>query len=152
MAGASTSWRSPVGSSASNGLVERAIQSVQGQVRVMKDALETRWGVRLGAKHSVVPWLIEYAAVLLNRFEVGKDGKTAYERSKGRPSKTLGVEFGEAVLWKRKPVGGALGKFTCFWEDGVYLGVRASSGEMIIGDERGVWRTRTLQRRPLEDR
>ena len=132
---------SPVGSSASNGVVERAIQSVQGQVRVMKDALEAKWGVKLGAKHSVVPWMIEYAAVLLNRFEVGKDGKTAYERSKGRSSKTLGVEFGEAVLWKRKPVGGALGKFTCFWEDGVYLGLRASSGEMTIGDERGVWRT-----------
>ena len=34
---------SPVGSSASNGVVERAKQSVQGQVRVMKLALEASW-------------------------------------------------------------------------------------------------------------
>ena len=47
--------QSPVGSSASNGIVERAIQSVQGQVRVMKDALENKWGAKIGAKHSVVP-------------------------------------------------------------------------------------------------
>ena len=38
---------SPVGSSASNGLVERAIQSVQGQVRVLKLALEGRWSVEI---------------------------------------------------------------------------------------------------------
>ena len=104
------------------------------------------------AKHAIAPWMVEYAAVLLNRFEVGKDGKTAFERSKGRRAKTLGIEFGEAVLWKRKAVGGALGKFTCLWDDGVYLGVRGSSGELIVGDERGVWRTRTIQRKPISTR
>jgi hypothetical protein len=38
----------------------------------------------------VVPWLVEYAAVLTNRFEVGKDGKTSFERNKGRAARTLG--------------------------------------------------------------
>ena len=40
-----------------------------------------------------MPWLIEYASVLLNRFEVGRDGRSAYERSKGKVSKFIGVEF-----------------------------------------------------------
>ena len=40
--------QSPVGSSASNGVVERAILSVEQQVRVMKDAIENRWGSRSG--------------------------------------------------------------------------------------------------------
>ena len=35
---------SPVGSSSSNGIVERALLSVQEQVRVMSTALEHRWG------------------------------------------------------------------------------------------------------------
>ena len=39
--------QSPVGSSASNGVVERAIQSVEQQVRVLKSAVEGRWGVKL---------------------------------------------------------------------------------------------------------
>ena len=46
---------SPVGQSASNGVVERAIQSVVGQARVVKSALEARLGVKLPAKHPVLP-------------------------------------------------------------------------------------------------
>jgi hypothetical protein len=50
--------QSPVGSSASNGIVERAILGVEQQARVLKSALEDRWGVSIGARHSVVPWLV----------------------------------------------------------------------------------------------
>jgi hypothetical protein len=101
---------SPVGASQSNGVIERGIQSIEGHMRVILDAVETRWKVKIPADHPIICFLIEYAGFLLNRFEVGHDGKTAFERSKGKKAKTLGIEFGEAVLWKRKPSGGALGK------------------------------------------
>ena len=143
---------SPVGSSGSNGVVERAIRSVEQQVRVMKDALEHRTGMQLTPRYPLMTWITEYAGHLLNRFEVGHDGKTAYERCKGKRTKTLGIEFGEAILWKRKAVGGALAKMTCLWEDGVYLGVRGASGEIIVGDKNGVWKTRSVQRKPLSQR
>ena len=97
---------SPFGQSQSNGVVERAIQSVEGQVRVLRDALEARLSVKIEAKHPVMTCLVEYAAFILNRYEVGKDGKTAYERSKGKKAKTMGIEFGEAVLSERKAEGG----------------------------------------------
>lgn len=99
-----------------------------------------------------MPWLIEYASFLLNRFEVGHDGKTSWERCKGKRAKTLGIEFGEAVLWRRKPLGGALAKLTSMWEDGVYLGVKGKSGEIIVGDPSGVWKTRSVQRKPIDER
>ena len=71
-----------------------------------------RWraggGRKIPTGHAIMPWIIEYAAFLINRFEVGRDGKTAYERCKRKTAKTLGIEFGEAVLWRRRPVGGAL--------------------------------------------
>ena len=98
---------SPKASSASNGVVERHIQTVEQQVQVM---LEDRWKMKIPSKHAVMPWMVEYAGHLINRFEVGKDGKTSYERCKGKRAKTLGVVFGEAVHWRRKPVGNALGK------------------------------------------
>ena len=98
---------SPVGASASNGRVERGIQSMQGQVRVMKSCLQEKWEIDIEADHMIMAWMVEYAAHLLNRFEVGKDGKTAYERCKGKKAKHMGVEFGEGILWRRKPVGGA---------------------------------------------
>lgn len=143
---------SPVGSSASNGVAERAIQSVEAQVRVLKLAVETRWGVEIPAKHPILPWLVEYSAFLLNRFEVGHDGKTAYERLKGKQARTLGVEFAEAILWKSKPSGGALGKLSSLWDDGIFLGVRGKSGEIIVGSRSGVKKARTIQRRPVEER
>ena len=100
---------SPVGSKQSNGVVERGIQSVEGQVRTMRDALEERIGVTLEIGDTIWPWLVEYAGHLLNRHEVGHDGKTAYERLKGKEATTLGIEFGESVHWKeRKTKGQAL--------------------------------------------
>ena len=96
---------SPVGASAPNGVIERAIQSVQAQVRVLKLALENRYKVELPVKHVLIPWMIEYAAFLLNRCEVGHDGKTAYERLKGKRATCLGIEFGEVVHWKASHAG-----------------------------------------------
>ena len=61
--------------------------------------------------------------------EIGKDRKTAYERLKGKKAKVQGLEFGEGVLWKRRPEGGPLGKLTCMWNDGVFMGVKGSTGE-----------------------
>ena len=139
-------------SSASNGVVERGIRSVQGMVRVLRSALEDRVGAKVDGERAIWPWLVEYAAFLLNRGEVGHDGKTAYERCKAKRGKMPGLELGEKVLWRRKPVGNQLAKLTSLWEDGVFLGVKGSSGEFIIGDKLGVWKSRTMMRRPVEER
>ena len=76
--------------------------------------------------------MFETTAYLLNR--------TAYERCKGNVVKVLVIEFGAAVSWKRRAVGGALAKMTCFWEDGVHLGLTGSSGGVIVADETYVWK------------
>ena len=87
-----------------------------------------------------------------DRFEVGHDRKTAYERCKGKKANNMGIEFGEGVLWRRKPVGGAMAKLTVLWEEGVFLGVKGRTGEFIVGDSKGVWKTRTIQRTPTTSR
>ena len=68
---------SPVGSKGSNGIVERAVQTIEGQIRVMKLALEARIGREIDAEANVVTFMAEYAGYLVNRLEVGKDGKSA---------------------------------------------------------------------------
>jgi len=78
---------SPVGSSQSNGIVERAIQSYEGMLRVVKGGLEDRWDAKIPDGHSIFAWMSEYCGFLLNRFEVGADGKTSYERLKGKKAK-----------------------------------------------------------------
>ena len=51
---------SPVGSSESNGTVERAIQSVQGMIRTIRSDIEGRWRVKIDATHSIWPWIAEH--------------------------------------------------------------------------------------------
>ena len=97
--------QSPVGSSASNGVAERAVQSVEGQLRTISDALQHRLHIDIPSDHAVIAWMVEYSSVLLNKYEVGRNGKTAYERLRGRKSKMLGVEFGELVHFRRTPLG-----------------------------------------------
>ena len=89
---------SPVRSSGSNGIVERAVQPVEGLIRTLKSGLEERLGFKVDAEKAVVAFMAEYAAYLQNRLFVGKDGKTAYERVKGKTAKVLGVEFGEKIV------------------------------------------------------
>ena len=61
--------------------------------------------MEIPSDRAIIAWMVEYASVLLNRYEVGRDGKTAYERLRGRKSKMLGVEFGELVHFRRTPLG-----------------------------------------------
>jgi hypothetical protein len=143
---------SPRYSSGSNGVVERAIGSAVAQMRVMRSALEDRLEILLGSKHAAWAWMAEYGGYLLNRQEVGHDGKTSYERNKGKKGKVSGIEFFEGVLWKRKPSGGGLGKLAIMWNDGVFLGVKGTTGEFIVGDANGIHRTRTLTRKPEQER
>ena len=92
----------PVEVKGSNGVIERAVQSVEGQLRTMKDILDVRYKQVIPVKHCIVTFLVKYASILLNKMEIGHDGKTAEQRTRGRKSAVLGLEFGEKVLYKRR--------------------------------------------------
>ena len=64
----------------------------------------------------------------MNGREIGKDGKTAYERSKGKKATVLGIELGERLLYKVTPQTKD-DKINSRWEYGIFIGVRRRSGE-----------------------
>ena len=70
-------------SSGSNGIVERGVQGIEGHLRALFLAFEKRINCKLDSRERIVSFMPEYAAYLMNRLEIGKDGKTAYERTKG---------------------------------------------------------------------
>ena len=142
---------SPVGSSGSNGVVERAVQNVEGVIRTLKSACEDRWGIKLRPGDKAVVFLADYAAYLLNKLEVGKDGRTAWERSRGKRGVVLAVEFGERVLWRVRPAG-RMAKLSPRWEYGVFVGARAGSGELLVATKEGLRAVRAVRRLPLAER
>ena len=62
------------------------------------------------------------------------------------------MRLGDGILCKERRAGGPVGKPTCLWEDGVYLGVKATIGEFIVGDQRGTWLTRKVRNEYSEER
>ena len=88
---------SPVRQSQANGAVERAIQSWQGQVRTLKDSLEYKINAKIEPDHPIMTWIVEHASNLQRRCQVGADGKTPYERSKGRRSRRPVAQIGEKI-------------------------------------------------------
>ena len=108
----------------------RGIQDIEGQARTLKLALESKIGEEIKSDHNIVPWIIEYAALLLNRGQAGKDGKTAYERLKGKAAALPGMDLGERVLWRPTvPPKERRNKLDTDVKEGVYLGQRTVSGE-----------------------
>ena len=88
---------SPVGGKGSNGLAERAVQEIEGQLRAIKLAFEGRIGQKVDDESRIVAFMAEYTTHLANRLSVGKDGKTPYERNKGKKATVMGIQFGEKL-------------------------------------------------------
>ena len=91
---------SPVGDSQSNGRVENAIEVVRNVVKTIFSSLESRWGVRVARDHPVHPWVFEWAADLITKYEhVGDLGKTAVQLIGGSKSSRNTAQFGEKILY-----------------------------------------------------
>ena len=126
-----TVCHSAVGDSAGNGIAERAVQSVEEMVRVHKLALEGRLQQRLPVRHAVFAWLVEHAADVLNRYCVGRDGRTPFHRLRGRHCESHMAEFGALVMFR---VAGKVhgGNMQERWFTGVWLGKQLSSEEHLV--------------------
>eukprot|EP00971_Amphidinium_carterae_P338046 6475206-Amphidinium_carterae.1 len=94
----------PVGSHASIGVVERGNRTLGEQIRVMRGQLESRLGLTLALQHTLVVWLVRHAAWLLCRFLVKTDGRTPFERTKGKVYSGEIAEFGECLEFHVKKV------------------------------------------------
>ena len=67
----------PVGHSRRNGIIDRAVVSIQDQVMALKSALESRLGEELSADHVALPWMVSRAGNLLSKHHRDSSGWTA---------------------------------------------------------------------------
>ena len=138
-----------MGSSGSNGVVERAVQEVEGDMRALLLGLESRVGFQIDARRPILTFLPAWGCYLGNRLLVGKDWKTA-ERVKGKGGTVLGLEFGEKVLCKKKlkKIGASLGeKLRPRWSNGIFLGVSNRSAEIWVSTKKAsIVKSRTVRR------
>ena len=110
-------------------------------------AIESHYdAIKVMPTDDLYPWVIRHSAWLLTRYLVKADGKTPYERLRGREFKGEIVEPLETVHYKLETkLKGKLDKQTAI---GVWLGKSLSSDEHFIGTDQGIRRCRTVYRRP----
>ena len=89
---------------------------------------------------------------LLTYAHVGDLGKTAVQSIRGSKSSRNIAQFGEKILYKPLKLSGQhRGNMEDTFFDGIFLGMRLRSDEILIGTTRGVIKTRTVRRRVEEE-
>ena len=141
---------SPVRSSKSNGMMENAIQIWQGQLRTIKHHVETRTGACIEPGGVIFSWLIPYCADILNKFRVGADGRTAYERITSHACKVAQVGFGEVVDFKPETDKNNRLKADSEFFEGVFLGYAWRSTEYLVAVGDNIYQCHTIKRRADE--
>ena len=144
--------QSRVGDSNSNGRIERAIQDLKGLIRTLRSALEAKIGSKIQLSDPIVPWIVRHAAHIINVSRVREDGRTAWQKMKGRRSNTKMLPFGEVVLFKIPKTQKRIGSFEDRWEEGCWIGVVPRSGEHLVAATAGVYKVSTIMRRPADKR
>ena len=103
-------------------------------VRTYRDALESRYEMKLDGKRAILPWIVKHAAATISRFRLGKGGRTAIQRLKRkRCRKDLG-EIGECIM-QLKPGTEGKSKAGVRWNDGSYLGLISLTDEYLTGTD-----------------
>jgi len=147
----------PVGEHQAN-LAENAVKRVREQTRTILGSLEEKCGERIDRSSPAMQWMVRWASALISRYQLGDDGKTAYERIRGRKCKGPIAKFAERVLFKESEDGrrrrpkNERPKIETSWRDGIWLGIKNRTGEHIIGTPEGVVKAYTVRRRPEEER
>ena len=144
----------------SNGAIEKGVQDVTGHTRTLKLGLESRIKVSIPADAKIMHWIVEHAAFVLSKFNVGHDGMTPNERKTGQKWRRPQVEIGEVVfaklVGKKRKKGKKDKQKKKLAEqsiEAIWVGQMSRTGEHIVVQPGGdALRCRTVRRVPLEDR
>ena len=135
-----------------NGVAEAAVKEVKRMVRAILSELETKLKIEVGVDHPILAWIARHAAFLMTRFRIGEDGKSAYERTLGRPWRRPTIVFGEQVMFK--PVGAKhkRGSLEQRVSMGRYIGTASRNADLMIMTSEGISRGHSVHRRPEDDK
>ena len=144
----SVPMESPVKESKSNGRMERAIQTLEGQVRTIVMDIQLNNGHNIHPAEVVYQYLLNWACTILNRYRVTACGKTPFQILTERRCNRPVAGFATPVLWKRSLKESERKKGDTDWDTGVFLGITWRTSEAIVASGEKVVMCRTIQRDP----
>ena len=85
----------PEGDHMANGRVEMAVREMKRKCRTRRISAEQNTSVRFADDSPLLCWLPRFAAQVMNKMRLGKDGKTSEIRRTGRRWRQPMAQFGE---------------------------------------------------------
>ena len=139
-------------SSQSLGACERANRTCEGHIRTLRLWCESVLGATLEITENAMAWLVRHAGWLTVRFLIKSDGKSAYQRLKGKAYTGEVVPLFELV-WFHLP-DRKQAKLEVRWDDGLWIGKTDRNDEHIVAtpDGKATVTTRAVRRKPPSKR
>jgi hypothetical protein len=128
-------------------MMENAVKIRQGQLRTVKHFVEARVGKSIEPGSALFTWLIPFCADILNKFRIGSDGRTAYERITSHACKVAQIGFAEIVDVKLETDTNNRLKADSEFNVGIILGYAWRSTEYLVASNGVVYKCRTVRRR-----
>ena len=140
----------PEGDHMANGRVQMAVREVDRQCRTLRISAEQNTSVRIADDSPLLSWLPRFAAQVMNKMRMGKDGKTREMRRTGRRWRKPMAQFGENV-WFRKIGEDGVSSFASHLTQGIFLGHHDRTGAVSCIIKNGVVRGTSWTRQTLSD-
>ena len=85
----------------------------------------------------MIPWMVQWAGDVVQKFHVRSDGRTAYEDMTKHRVKHIVAGFGENVQFKIATDKQDQDKYDGEWDEGYFVGVASRSSECLVvkGDQ-----------------
>ena len=145
---------SPEYDSKSNGAAEGAIRRLRELFRTIRSCLQRRLEKTIEVSHPLMSWMIEHTAHLQTALVRGKDGQTPWQKVRGREFNMRSLSFAEECIFKlpsKGPRFDAGGNMSNRSELGIFLGYDDSSNQYLYSVKDGIHRSRSAQRRPIQN-
>ena len=130
--------------------MDGAIRIWQGQIRTIKHFTEDEVKKRIKVDGVIYSWLVPFCVDIMNKYKIGLDGCTAYEKITGRKCKQLAIGFAEVVDYILEPSKAHMHKADSQVMKGVFLGYDWRTTGYINGTVDGNFKCRTVRRRAEE--
>ena len=109
---------------------------MKNQIRVLLFALEAYLGKKIDLRHCIMSWIVQHAGFVLTHYQVGKDGRTALERLRGKKLNVELCELGEKVFYMPLKMGNGIASADARFRTGIWLGIDDYDGG-VYWDDRG---------------
>eukprot|EP00971_Amphidinium_carterae_P138899 2752827-Amphidinium_carterae.5 len=131
---------------------EPAIKSLQEKhLRLLRLQMSEQYGVSINdikPNHPVFIWTVKHCAFLRNCYQIGQDGKSPYERTRGQKYKSAIIAFGKTVLLQhQEPKNQKVPKrLQPQWSFGIWVGRDSTTGCHVTPTTEGAIRATSGKR------